>query len=129
MVRPRELEPATVSAPRAGMFEDLSDLRETLYAARLLREHILETPVRPDARRALAARFSAENARGRGGPAALALTKEPLPVTITRADLTRLAAACGGKGPRRGPGDAFQGRAAPAPEGLDALVEELLDTV
>ncbi len=111
------------------MFDDLSDLRETLYAARLLREQILVFPVRPDDRARLSAEFLAENGRGRGGPAALELAARPLPPSITREHLASLASACGGRGPRRGPGDAFQGRAAPPPSGVDALVSELLETV
>ena len=121
------------------MLSDMSDLRETLFAARLLREQILAAPLRPDAARrvrtaVLRANMSDE---GQGVAEALVISRESVTGSavgaavgrVNEALLVRLAAACGGARRRTGPGLPFEGRAAPPAARLDALVAELIDTL
>ena len=117
----------------APMIGDLSDLRESLLAARLLREQIAVAPVRPDDRAALAAWVWRENAAAWGGSPCPSVVLCPGAAKVARPELARLASLLDGGSanavPRRGPGDAFQGRAAPAPSAVSGLLGELLDTV
>lgn len=115
------------------MLDDLSDLRESLFAIRLLREGIFSAPLRPDA----AAVLRAEVARSNGAApmsapliaASCAAGRAPGFVRVEASLLSRLAASAGGGARRTGPGSAFHGRAAPPPARLDELVAETLDTL
>ncbi len=115
------------------MFQDLSALREPLFAARLLREEVLLAPLPPGAAQRFRAwcrsRNAAPPAAGAALDAAAALAREDGLLTVRRDHLTMLAKAAGGEGLRRGPGDAFQGTPAPPAAGLADLLEELLETV
>ena len=115
------------------MLADLSDLRETLFAIRLVREHVLAMPVRPEARQRVASRVLKANA---APPSSRDLVRAALAVGVAsglgRVDadvLERLAGAAGGAARRTGPGVPFQGRAAPAPNRIDALLAEMLETL
>lgn len=113
------------------MLDDLSDLRETLFAIRLLREQIAATPVLPGASDRLRRAVRAVNSRPPLTSAALAAALREGAGAVGRVDeafLLRLAPAPGG-GRRKSPGAAFQGRAAPLPARLGELVPEMLDTL
>jgi hypothetical protein len=111
------------------VLEALDSLRETLYAARLLREQIAALPVRPDGAARLRDEFLRENAGARAD-ALRRVVSVPFAGTVTRDFLDAVAAAVlGAATPRTGPGASFQRRAAPPPVRVAALVEELLETV
>jgi hypothetical protein len=114
------------------MLEDLSDLRESLFAVRLLREQALVQPLRPDAAARLRREFLSANARGVVEQAvreATAIGRTPGFGRIDEALLRRLAAAAGGSSPRTGPGVPFQGRTAPPAARIPGLLAELLETL
>ena len=108
---------------------DFADLRETLFALRLLREEILDAPVIPPDRARLRQQFLA----GNGDPAALRVALDEAATAtgpeIDRAQLDRLARAAGAHGLRRSPGVPFQRAAAPGPGDLEHLLGELIETI
>jgi len=111
---------------------DLSPLRETLFAMRLLREEILDAPVSPAERRARSEEFLRENAAGLASPAGLVAAvaaRETGSGEITETLLGDLARACGSGNPRSGPGEAFHGNPAPSPSRVPGLTRELLETI
>jgi len=114
------------------MFGDLSDLRDSLLVARLLREEILAAAVAPDAAVRLRKEFLAENAAhaSRGAvEKALALGRRRDFSTIERSALSEIAAAAGSGERRKHAGAPFQGKSAPTPSRIDELFDELLDTI
>jgi hypothetical protein len=112
---------------------DLLDLRESLYAARLLREEILDAPVPPASRPSLAADIVVDNSAQPGIRSAvdevLAGGVRPGSGSVGRDLLARFALACGGRGLRRGAGEIFMGQSAPPHEQVQSLLEELLETI
>ncbi len=112
---------------------DLDPLRESLIAARLLREEVLLAPVPPGDRALQRTAILGENgappADGRALSEAARLVEEASGPAVGREALDAIAAACGSAGPRRGPGEPFQGRPAPAPREVSGLFDELLETI
>jgi hypothetical protein len=116
----------------APMLDDLSDLRETLFAIRLLREQALDVPLRPDAAKRLRHDLLEANAGKLGTAgvrAAIEAGRRPGFGRIDATLLASLAAACGDDRPRTGSGVPFQGRAAPAPARTSDLVAEMFETL
>jgi hypothetical protein len=113
------------------MFQKLADLRDSLLAARFLREEILGQAVLPEPAARLRAELLRENAPHGGRKAleaALARAKTPSPV-VTRETLAELAAAAGSGERRTHSGATFHGKAAPSPGAVADLFDELLETV
>jgi len=113
------------------MFQKLPDLRDSLLAARFLREEILGQAVLPEPAARLRVEFLRENSP-HGGRKAIeaALVRARAPVTVVGRDvLTELAAAAGSGEPRSHSGATFHGKAAPAPAEIEELFDELLETV
>lgn len=113
------------------MFESLDDVRESLLAARFLREEVLAIPVRPDGAARLRAEFLRENAGARQGAmlAAVAAGEDPGFGRVTEEHLRGWAVHLGQQGFRRSAGTPFQGRAAPPPAAVEDLLAEILETV
>jgi hypothetical protein len=113
------------------MFQKLPDLRDSLLAARFLREEILGQAVLPEAAARLRAEFLRENSPHAGKKAIeTALVRARAPVAVVSRDvLKELAAAAGSGETRAHPGATFHGKAAPAPADVEELFDELLETV
>lgn len=114
------------------MFGDLSDLRDSLLVARLLREEILAAAVAPEAAARLRGEFLAGNA-AHGARRALdvALTRGRVRdfSVVDEEALEAVASAAGSSERRTHPGAPFHGKAAPPPARVDGLLAELLETV
>ncbi|MCE9636808.1 MAG: hypothetical protein K8T90_13980 [Planctomycetes bacterium] len=118
------------------MLADLTELRESVFAVRLLREEILATPLRPDAAARLRRVIVARNGdRLPAGTVAAALSAARATgggvagVHVDGAWLRTLAEACGGGAVRSGPGVPFHGRAAPPASRVPDLLAEMIETL
>lgn len=130
------------------MLGDLSDLHETLFAMRLLREEILDAPVTRADGAGLSERILSANGRqvptgstptagsgpGRGSGegvvgVAIGLARDLEGPAVAAETLSALAAACGDAAPRRGPGLPVHGTPAPSAARSPALFAELLETI
>lgn len=123
---------AATRSARHTVFHHLSELRDSLLAARFLREEILGQAVAPEAASRLRARFLAANTPPGGGraiEAALVAAQRPGFSLVGRDMLTALAAAAGSAELRTHPGAAFHGKPAPPPAGIPQLLGELIETV
>src|SRR5262245_43311175 len=85
---------------RTSVFGDLSDLRESLLAARLLREEIVAFPAEPRAAARLRDRFRRDNGGGAALTVALRLARAARTPAVDRAALVEIATAAGGAGQR-----------------------------
>src|SRR5215831_15465525 len=115
------------------MFDDLSDLRDSLLVARLLREEILAAPALPEASARLREEFLAANSSTHGSRRAVeAATSRGRARDFSLVDedaLTELAAAAGSGERRTHAGAPFHGKAAPAPSRIPELTAELIETI
>ena len=113
------------------MFQKLAELRDSLLAARFLREEILGQAVLPDAALRLRREFLRENTP-HGGRRAMeaAMDRGRAPaVVVSRETLAEIAAAAGSAEPRSHSGATFHGKPAPAASEAAELFDELLETV
>jgi hypothetical protein len=114
------------------MFDDLSDLRDSLLVARFLREEILAAAVAPKAAERLRQDFLAENAAHgsrRALDTAVALGRKAEFGVVSEEALTSIAAAAGAAAKRSHAGAPFHGKAAPAPSRVPELLAEMLETI
>jgi hypothetical protein len=114
------------------MFGDLSDLRDSLLVARLLREEMLAAAVAPEAAARLREEFLAENAlhgSRRAIGAAMSRGRARDFSVVDEDALTEIAAAAGSGERRAHAGAPFHGKAAPAPSRIPELLAELLETI
>lgn len=114
------------------MFTRLAELRDALFAARFLREEVHDMPLAPDTGARLREAILADNAAA--APRAALLRAVELGRTadwalVTEEALDALAEASGARGFRTHAGSAFEGKAAPSPSRIPALLGELLETV
>ncbi len=116
----------------------LDELREPLFAARLLREETLLAPIRPGTRAALGAETLRANHKLTAPGAPLsdgvlhATVQQGLAADgaeISEASLRALAETCGDGARRTGPGVPFHGRAAPTAPRVPHLLAEIVQTV
>ena len=112
------------------MLSSIEPLREPLLVARLLREDILSTPVRPDLRDGVRRRLaSSAGAAWSALGAAAELGSAAGFEMVERRALERIAAAAGGTGLRVGPGVPFHGQVAPPAQRAPGLLAEVLEDV
>lgn len=113
------------------MFQRLDELRDSLFAARMLREEILGQAVAPDAAARLRTAFLRENsAPGAGAALAVAIARGRTANLVVGKDvLTEIAAVVGSGDARTHAGATFHGKPAPAPSQVPGLFDELLETV
>jgi hypothetical protein len=112
------------------MFTTIEPLREPLMAARLVREEIVAMPVRPDDRIGLRRGIAA--VAGEAWAATLVAARlgaSPDFTDVTVEALRAVADAAGGDGWRKAPGTPFHGQAAPPPDRVPRLLDEILETV